>query len=436
MNRNWIDFKSLHGNLAGAREAFEDACEALFKKIHQNEHVSQVKVKQGDGGIDIFIGELGVEPITVIQCKFFLEAFEESQQSQIRKSFKTAIESKKYALKEWILCLPRVIDIDENAWWFKWKKKQLQTYSKESEFIKLRNGNELIDLLKEHNLYNRVFKIDEAIKIDEIYKAVVPAKFVNVDKNINIILWNNYSLICEPFYLERKIDSEFINAIKHFNIWLHGKSGYGKTALINRNLLKNSINSCICDLSPVTVIDKEDVLNEILLNFEDKFQIKRNLNEPNKLKQISQILISKSSSNIVIVIDELSVSNNNVLKDIFDSLLQLVVYYNNQESYYDLRFIISTIPSPKEIISNHSKASEKFIFMNCDDWQSDSSNLFKCLSESLEVQAEPFQAEILKISCHSPRIIKNIFRKIIVLNNKENEGIQKSIKLAIDETVN
>lgn len=436
MNRNWTDFKSLHSNLAGAREAFEEACETLFKKIYHDKHVSQVKIKHGDGGIDIFIGEFGNEPITVIQCKFFLEAFEESQHSQIRESFKIAIESDKYTLKEWILCIPRIIDIDENAWWFKWKKKQIDKYSKENEFIKLKNGNELIDLLKEQNIYNQVFKIVEAIKIDEIHKALIPVKFVSSNKNINQILWNNYSHICEPYYLERQKDIEFINAIKHFNIWLYGKSGYGKTALINRNLIKNSIESCICDLSPVTVYNKEDVLNEILINFEEKFQIKRNNKEANILKQICQILISKSLSNIVIVIDELSVSNNDVLKDISDSLHMLVVYFNNQENNYNLRFIISTIPSPIEIISNHSKASEKFFFMDCDDWQKDSIKLFNCLSESLDIKADNFQEEILKVSLHSPRIIKNIFRKIVVLDNKDDEGIQKSINLAIAETIN
>ena len=96
MNRNWVDFKGLHSNIAGAREAFEDACESLYRKINHDKHVSQVKVKMGDGGIDIFIGELGVEPITVIQCKFFLESFDNSQKSQIRDSFNTAISSKKY----------------------------------------------------------------------------------------------------------------------------------------------------------------------------------------------------------------------------------------------------------------------------------------------------------------------------------------------------
>jgi hypothetical protein len=433
MNRNWTDFKSLHSNLAGAREAFEDACETLFRKIHHDKHVSQVKVKLGDGGIDIFIGELGNEPITVIQCKFFLESFGDSQHSQIRDSFKTAIESDKYTLKQWILCIPRVIDIDENAWWFKWKKKQIETYSKENHFIKLINGNELLDLFKEQNIYNQVFKIDEAIKIDEIHKALIPPKFISSEKNINQILWNNYSLGCEPFYLERQIDNDFLNAIKHFNIWLFGKSGFGKTALINRNLIKNSIECCICDLSPVTVNNKEDVLNEILINFEDKFQVKRNKEETNILKQICQILISKSFNNIVIVIDELSVSNNEVLKEISDSLLQLVIYFNNKETDYNLRFIISTIPSPTEIISNYSKASEKFIFMCCDNWQKDSIKLFNCLSESLNIEAGEFQSQILKVSCDSPRIIKNIFRKIVVSDNGD---IQKSINLAIAETIN
>lgn len=436
VNRNWVDFKSLHSNLAGAREAFEEACESLFRKIHQDKHVSQVQVKQGDGGIDIFIGEFGNEPITVIQCKFFLETFDVSQQAQIRSSFNTAMESDKYKLKEWILCIPRVIDIDENAWWFKWKKKQLEKYSKNNDFIKLKNGNELIDLMKEYGIYNQVFRIEEASMIAEIHSMLSPPRVYPVNKNVNSILWNNYSLICDPFYLEREIDREFINAIKHFNIWLYGKSGYGKTALINRNLLKNSIDICFCDLSPISVNCKEDVLNEILLNFEDKFCVRRNESERNLVKQICQILVAESSRNIVIVIDELSVSDNAILTSISDSLLQLVIYFNNQETDYELKFVISTIPSPKEIISNKSKASETFIFMCCDNWRADGLVLFDLLSTSLDVKAESFKDEILKRANYSPRIMKNIFKKIIVSGDKGVEGIKRAIKLVIDETVN
>lgn len=204
MNRNWTDFKSLYGNLAGAREAFEDACETLYRAIYPAQHVSQMRVKVGDGGIDIFVGEFGIEPITVIQCKFFLDSFEDSQRSQIRDSFDTSVRSNKYELKEWILCIPRVIDIDENSWWFKWKHKKLEEYLKSNNFIKIINGNELIDLLRKHTLYNQIFKIEDSIKIDEIHKALIPQKisFPTAIKP-NTILFNNYSIKNEPFYLER-----------------------------------------------------------------------------------------------------------------------------------------------------------------------------------------------------------------------------------------
>lgn len=62
----------------GARAKFEEICSTLFKNIYINKYVKTVRLSQGDGGIDIFIGEIGNEPIEVIQCKFFPE-FGESQ---------------------------------------------------------------------------------------------------------------------------------------------------------------------------------------------------------------------------------------------------------------------------------------------------------------------------------------------------------------------
>jgi hypothetical protein len=215
MDRDWTDFKSLHGNIAGAREAFENACETLYRKKFSEQNVSQIAVKQGDGGIDIYIGELGVEPITVIQCKFFLESFGASQQAQIRDSFKTANTSTKFELKEWILCIPRVIDIDVTAWWSKWKKRQVDDNSKDNSFIQLVNGNAIIDLLKEFDLYNQVFKIDDSLKIAEIHKILVPIK-QEVPKGIhpNVILFNNYTTDNEGFYLSRNVDITFRSCLE------------------------------------------------------------------------------------------------------------------------------------------------------------------------------------------------------------------------------
>lgn len=176
MERDWQDFKALYSNISGAREAFERACETLFRTQFINKNVQQVIVKRGDEGVDIFVGDFGTEPITVIQCKFFLNELSGGQHSQINNSFIKSMNSDKYKLKNWILAIPRNFTIAEHDWWGKWKKKKEAEFSLSSDFIKLQSGNELIDLMKIHGIYETVFKIEELIlakdtnfKVSELY---------------------------------------------------------------------------------------------------------------------------------------------------------------------------------------------------------------------------------------------------------------------------
>lgn len=436
MNRDWVDFKGLHSNLAGAREAFEDACETLFRKINPDKSVSQVKVKVGDRGIDVFIGELGIEPITVIQCKFFLESFEDSQKSQIRDSFDTAIKSDIYELKEWKLCIPRIIDIDEHSWWFKWKQKKIKECSKDANFITLVNGNELIDLLKENNLYNQIFKIDDSLKINDIYNAVVPKKInIPLGTNPKIVLFNNYTKVCDPFYCEREIDNQFINSLKINNIWVFGSSGIGKTALVNRNLTKNNVEYCFCDLSPINIVDSQQVIEEILCKVEEKFDLERNSKIDNPIKQLTLLLCHTQKKEIIIVIDELSVKDSNILKNIASDLIKLVIHYSNSTTEDSLKFVVSTISNPIDIIDNSSKASEHFQYIDCNDWNKDIENLFNILSTSLNINLQSHKNIILDSSQNSPRILKSIFRKLVVLDNLNFETINNAIKTTNFEIV-
>lgn len=436
MNRDWTDFKSLHSNIAGAREAFEIACETLFREVYPNQHVSAVAIKQGDGGIDIFVGELGIEPITVIQCKFFLETFEESQKSQIRDSFDTAGNSDKYELKEWILCIPRVIDIDENSWWFKWKKKKIDKHKKSNSFIQLKNGNELIDLFRVHSLYNQIFLIEDSRKIDEIHKAVVPKPILLPEiSSPQIVLFNNYSKKCEHYYLKRQIDKEFVSSLKLNNLWVFGNSGVGKTTLINRNLLINNLEYCYCDLSPVDIKSSTDVLEEILCKIEEKFNVEREIKE-NKIKQVAQILC-KVGKKIVIVIDELSVKEDCLLKEIANDFVKLVTHFSNSATdLEDLNFIVSTISNPREIIENKSKASEHFQYLNCNNWSNEIENLFELLSKSLKLDLAESKAKILEESSNSPRILKSIFRKLVASDDLRSASIEQAIALVKSELVN
>jgi hypothetical protein len=185
MQRGWQDYVALHGNLEGARAAFEPDCESLFGKLYPNKNVKTVAVKKGDGGIDIFIGELGVEPVTVIQCKFFLDYFAEAQYAQVRESFKTANEATDYELKNWILCVPKVLTKDESLWWSKWKSKMIKVYNKSDDFISLKNGNELIELMKLHDIYNTVFQMKDSLRLKDIHEKLIDQSYSEIDKDLD-----------------------------------------------------------------------------------------------------------------------------------------------------------------------------------------------------------------------------------------------------------
>lgn len=173
--RDWTYFKDEYG-IETARIKFQKICETLFRTIYQSDNVQSVRCNPGDEGIDIFVGEIGVKPITVIQCKYFLNEIDESQKSQIRNSFKTASNSQEFEMKEWVLCVPMQLGIKEHKWWCSWKSKQ------NLKDIILIQGAELIDRLKTHGLYAHVFEDENTQKLDEIIK-ILKSNFANAEES-------------------------------------------------------------------------------------------------------------------------------------------------------------------------------------------------------------------------------------------------------------
>lgn len=436
MDRDWNDFKALKKNISGAREAFEVACQQLFRKVYPDEHNAKMKISKGDGGIDIFIGEYGKEPIIVIQCKFFLENFGASQKQQIKKSFKTAIESSDFEVKEWILCLPYVFNQKENKWFFEWKNQEITRLKKEKNFIQLNDGDELITLMKEHKVYNSIFEIQDSENIQKIVDYLIPARReTSISSDVKTLLFNNYTDKCRDFYQERNIDRSFQDNLKLNNIWVFGESGKGKTAFLNRNVIFNKLLFCYCDLSPISIESANQVVEEIILNIEQKFELSRNPQENNLIKQLTELLSGNCYKDLVIVIDELSVFDNKIMKDIVEKLTQLVIFFNNKIPDGNLKFIISTIHNPQHSSTNYSKASEYFQFISCDDWNNDLSKLFDLINTNLDLVLAPYKDEVITAANNSPRVLKSIFRKVILLDNINTESISNTIKIVKSEIV-
>lgn len=162
MERDFRYLRDIHGD-AGAREIFEKICtEWLYAQYGENAH--NIRVSQGDAGIDILVGDFSA-PIKNYQCKFFLDGIDDAQKKQIRDSFKTAITSTSYSMEKWILCVPCTLSASEFKWWSGWRSKQEKIYGVD---IALYEGGYLISQLKKHDIYETAFDDDIRTKLDEI----------------------------------------------------------------------------------------------------------------------------------------------------------------------------------------------------------------------------------------------------------------------------
>jgi hypothetical protein len=113
-----------------------------------------------------------------------------------------------------------------------------------------------------------------------------------------------------------------------------------------------------------------------------------------------------------------------------------VTHFCNESEQEDMKFVVSTISNPKDIIENKSKATEHFQYLNCNDWSNDIDSLFEILNISLNLNlSNEIKSQIVVASQHSPRILKSIFRKILSMNDLKTTTIEKAIKLVTSELV-
>lgn len=194
MDKDWLLLIQKF-DLESSRSKFESICERLYKKLNPDKSVRTVQTSQGDGGIDIFIGEIGVEPIDVIQCKFFASGIGDPQKKQIRESFKTAVEHTDYKTKSWTLCIINRLDLHQNIWWNGWKSRMEEKHQLDAGFIRLKDGNEIINMLKEHNLHSSCFEMEDSLKLEEIHTKIVKDNVVPQAKIEDVLRKASYPLM-------------------------------------------------------------------------------------------------------------------------------------------------------------------------------------------------------------------------------------------------
>ncbi|ETR72684.1 MAG: hypothetical protein OMM_01530 [Candidatus Magnetoglobus multicellularis str. Araruama] len=189
-------------------------------------------------------------------------------------------------------------------------------------------------------------------------------------------------------------------------------------------------------MSSITIKCVEQIFNEIIFEIKEKFSCDSPPEDTNHIRSIAKMLSScKINEQFIIVIDELSISDVDLLKRFAESIVGLITFYNNSYKNKYIRFIVSTISEPKDIIKNKQKASEYFAYLNSNYWQNSIEKLYDTIIIHLNLKISLKNKQlILKQTDDNPRLLKYLIRKILLHCNFEDDEIQKVVIKAIGES--
>lgn len=164
------DLQLIYG-AAGARDKFEDLAVHLIRS--ERPDAERVRIVRGDGGIDAHDGSLA-DPagVDVFQVKFFPTGIGDSQKNQIRDSFNTARDSKKFKAKSWTLCVPVDLSIGEKEWFDGWKQKQAASGIKIFRPWDATKLEGLLYHLRNRGIKEEFFKEEYLQQIRETHRAI------------------------------------------------------------------------------------------------------------------------------------------------------------------------------------------------------------------------------------------------------------------------
>lgn len=234
-------------NSDGARSEFEKICWHLTNSLYGSSY--QIKVQQGDGGIDVFVGNFNSQ-VMVFQCKFFIDGFADSQKGQIRESFKKCLATLGSSLSTWILCVPVVLTLENQMWWSKWSEEKKQ---KHGINIELWDENRIISELKKTNLYDEYFN---TVRIDKSFvdNLIGSDKKAKVNEDFKWII--NY--ICNNDFVYNAFDA--LNEIDRLCEIYGADTFFYNSSLIN---LLNSLSYIVAMNAQDSVIRNEQVKLQI-----------------------------------------------------------------------------------------------------------------------------------------------------------------------------
>ena len=243
-----------------------------------------------------------------------------------------------------------------------------------------------------------------------------------------------YTERSKDYYYERACDQSFNTNIEHGqNIWLHGKSGTGKTALVTRNMKTNNIEHIACDLEPVTIKSCDNIFRGMI---DDITQYFDSVEAPSTLdvRTICKFLQKcQFQKNTVITIDEMSCTCPNIIDEFCQKIISLVRQYQKVEPNKNIVFVISSIFHPKEHGCNPGKLMQSFEVISSNNWHIDIEKLYELQNMSLGNMICGEGKLVILDNCRSlPRLLSKLVQQIY----RSGQFSIKSVNHIVEKVIN
>lgn len=242
-----------------------------------------------------------------------------------------------------------------------------------------------------------------------------------------IVLFDDYTLDCEPFYIKRHVDDLILNATKVKGCWVYGKSGAGKTVALMRSLELMEVRSIFIDLATMVNQPVEKMFRYIYEEACDYFGVQPNSSyiQLHELARAIAELIDDhiSEGDFYIVIEELPLSeeHGDYFADFVQQLCSLVISRPIKASHVNIKFMLSSITSPLEAIHDIQQKVKTYVkFIEVEEWEPEECiELWGVINNEMHYQLTDLsENEFVAEMDYSPRTMKDCLRSHSLLNIK------------------
>ncbi|WP_053002177.1 NACHT domain-containing protein [Kordia jejudonensis] len=328
-------------------------------------------------------------------------------------------------------------------------------YGLTKNFIKLIDGDDIIDLLKEHDLYNSAFEKENSLKIDKIYKSVLPdISLEKLKKSIHkassfLIRVKNYFEKKRTTHIDRKETSTIINWVKtdlqpkkKNLLVLEGDKGLGKSVILKdvyQKLTKEGYLVLGIKADNYYASTPRDLENKLFLNNDISF---------------SSIIdtINTNNEKLVVIIDQIDAlsqtlsSNrefiqtyNRIINELLDERnIRIIISSRTYDLKYDAELSIYNSNEYKNIKATPLNENEVTKTLQAFSVRSPSKKIIQLLQtpNHLEIFCKLPNKE--KINLNTLSSLKDLYDKLweTLVLSKEDLALEKVLHLIADEMYN